>query len=166
MPELISIEAIENKIFVIRGHKVMLDSDLAQLYEVQTRIINRDAKRNIERFPEDYAYQISNEELEFMVSQNAIPSKQHLGGALPYAFTEQGIYMLATVLKSDVAIDVNIAIMRTFTKLREFSKHYNALAKQLLGRQEGDEVKVRLPGGEKEFEIDEVKYQEIVFECH
>jgi hypothetical protein len=75
---------------------------------------------------------VTETEVENMVSQFVIPSKQHLGGALPYAFTEQGIYMLATVLKSDVAIDVNIAIMRTFTKLREFSKHYNALAKQLI----------------------------------
>ena len=67
-----------------------------------------------------------------MVSQNAIPSKQHLGGSLPYVFTEQDVYMLATVLKSDVAIEVNLAIMRTFTKLREFSKHYNTLAKKIM----------------------------------
>ena len=81
---------------------------------------------------DDFMFQLNENEVELMVSQNAIPSKQHLGGALPYAFTEQGIYMLATVLNSDVAIEVNIAIMRTFTRLREFSKHYNALAKQLI----------------------------------
>jgi len=112
---------ISSRILTLRGKQVILDRDLAELYQVKATRLREQVKRNSKRFPDD-----------FMVSQNAIPSKQHLGGALPYAFTEQGVYMLATVLNSDVAIDVNIAIMRTFTKLREFSKHYNALAKQLI----------------------------------
>jgi uncharacterized protein (DUF927 family) len=77
-------------------------------------------------------FQIDENEVNIMVSQNAIPSKQHLGTAFSYVFTEQGLYMLATVLRSDIAIEVNIAIIRTFTKLREFSKHYNALAKRIM----------------------------------
>ncbi|BAF71664.1 ORF6N domain-containing protein [Sulfurovum sp. NBC37-1] len=102
------------------------------MYKVETKVLNPAVKRNIKRFPDDFMFQLNEKEVESMVSQNAIPSKQHLGGAMPYAFTEQGVYMLATVLKSDVAIEVNISIMRTFAKLREFSKHYNALAKKIM----------------------------------
>ena len=123
---------ISSRILTLRGKQVILDRDLAELYQVKATRLREQVKRNSKRFPDDFMFQLTDNEVELMVSQNAIPSKQHLGGALPYAFTEQGVYMLATVLNSDVAIDVNIAIMRTFTKLREFSKHYNALAKQLI----------------------------------
>jgi len=112
MDELVVQGEINSKILTLRGKQVMLDRDLAELYCVIPRRLREQVKRNIKRFPEDFMFQLSENEIE--------------------AFTEQGIYMLATVLKSDVAIDVNIAIMRTFTKLREFSKHYNALAKQLI----------------------------------
>jgi len=132
MDELIVQGEISSKIFTLRGKQVMLDRDLAVLYHVKPIRLREQVKRNSKRFPDDFMFQLNENEVEIMVSQNAIPSKQHLGGALPYVFTEQGIYMIATVLKSDVAIEVNIAIMRTFTKLREFSKHYNALAKQLI----------------------------------
>ena len=132
MDELIVQGEINFKILTLRGKQVMLDRDLAILYCVETRALKQAVKRNSKRFPSDFMFLVSEDEVEKMVSQFAIPSKQHLGGALPYAFTEQGIYMLATVLKSDVAIEINIAIMRTFSKLREFSKHYNALAKQLI----------------------------------
>ena len=132
MDELVVQGEISSHIFTLRGKQVMLDRDLAELYQVKAIRLREQVKRNSKRFPDDFMFQLTEEEVKIMVSQNAIPSKQHLGGALPYVFTEQGIYMLATVLKSDVAIDVNIAIMRTFTKLREFSKHYNALAKQLI----------------------------------
>ncbi|PHS31984.1 MAG: DNA-binding protein [Sulfurovum sp.] len=132
MDELIVQGEISSKIVTLRGKQVMLDRDLAVLYHVKPIRLREQVKRNSKRFPDDFMFQLSENEVKIMVSQNAIPSKQHLGGALPYVFTEQGIYMLATVLKSDVAIDVNIAIMRTFTKLREFSKHYNALAKQII----------------------------------
>ena len=132
MDELVVQGEISSHIFTLRGKQVMLDRDLAELYQVKAIRLREQVKRNSKRFPDDFMFQLTEEEVKIMVSQNAIPSKQHLGGSLPYVFTEQGIYMLATVLKSDVAIDVNIAIMRTFTKLREFSKHYNALAKQLI----------------------------------
>jgi hypothetical protein len=132
MDELIVQGEISSKIVILRGKQVMLDRDLAVLYQVETRTLKQAVKRNSRRFPLDFMFILTENEIEEMVSQSVIPSKKYFGGALPYAFTEQGIYMLATVLKSDVAIDVNIAIMRTFTKLREFSKHYNALAKQLI----------------------------------
>ena len=132
MDELIVEGEISSHILTLRGKQVMLDRDLAELYQVKATRLREQVKRNSKRFPTDFMFQLNENEVEVMVSQNAIPSKQHLGGALPYAFTEQGVYMLATVLNSDVAIDINIAIMRTFTKLREFSKHYNALAKQLI----------------------------------
>ena len=123
---------ISSKILTLRGQQVMLDRDIAALYGVKSIRLREQVKRNKERFPEDFIFQLKETEVDAMVSQNAIPSKQHLGGALPYAFTEQGIYMLASVLKSPKAVEVNIAIIRTFKKLREFSRHYNALAKQLI----------------------------------
>ncbi|CAA6803392.1 MAG: Putative DNA-binding protein in cluster with Type I restriction-modification system [uncultured Sulfurovum sp.] len=132
MDQLVVQGEISSRILTLRGKQVMLDRDLAELYQVKAIRLREQVKRNIKRFPSDFMFQLNVKEVDTMVSQNAIPSKQHLGGALPYVFTEQGVYMLATVLKSDVAIDINIAIMRTFTKLREFSKHYNALAKQLI----------------------------------
>ncbi len=116
---LITQEKIEQKIFIIRGKKVMLDKDLAELYEVKPIRLREQVKRNIKRFPVDFMFQLNDEEVHMMVSQNAIPSIQHLGGHLPYAFTEHGILMLSSILNSNKAIEVNIQIMRTFTKLRE-----------------------------------------------
>ena len=110
----------------------MLDRDLAVLYNVETKVLNQAVKRNIKRFPSDFMFQINDKEkMELVTNCDRFEKLKH-STVNPYAFTEQGVYMLATVLKSDVAIDVNIAIMRTFSKLREFSKHYNALAKQLI----------------------------------
>jgi len=133
MDEIVKIENIQNRIFTIRNTQVMLDSDLAELYQVETRVLNQAVKRNIKRFPEEFRFQLSMEEWNFLKSQFVTSSLAH-GGVrkLPYVFTEQGIYMLATVLRSKVAVDINIAIMRTFVKLREFSKHYNALAKKIM----------------------------------
>ena len=132
MDTLIIQSEISSRILTLRSKQVMLDRDLAELYQVETRALKQAVKRNIKRFPDDFMFMLTDDEMDIMVSQFVIPSKKHFGGALPYAFTEQGIYMLATVLKSDIATEVNIAIIRTFAKLREFSKHYNALAKQLL----------------------------------
>jgi hypothetical protein len=112
----------------------MLDEDLAELYQVETRRLNEQVKRNSERFPEDFMFQLSEIEYESLRSQIATLEKgkgQHRK-YMPYAFTENGVYMLSAVLKSQVAIDVSIEIMRTFTKLREFTLHYNALGKQLI----------------------------------
>jgi hypothetical protein len=115
------VEKIEAMIFTIREQKVMLDSDLAKLYEVETRIINRNVKRNILRFPIDFMFQLNQEEYENLISQFGI-SKKGSGGRrkLPYVFTENGIAMLSTVLNSEKAILINISIMRIFTKLRSF----------------------------------------------
>jgi len=112
-------EVLTNKIYQIRGHKVMLDRDLAELYGVKAIRLREQVKRNKERFPENFMFQLTEMEVEYMVSHFAIPSKQHLGGYLPYAFTEHGVLMLANVLKSDRAITTSIRIIEIFVKLRE-----------------------------------------------
>jgi hypothetical protein len=112
-------EVVMNKIYLIREHKVMLDRDLAELYGVKAIRLREQVKRNQERFPENFMFQLTEMEVENMVSQNAIPSKRHLGGYLPYAFTEHGVLMLANVLKSEQAITMSIRIIEIFVKLRE-----------------------------------------------
>jgi len=119
-PLMINEENIFEKIYIIRNIKVMLDRDLAEMYGVKAIRLREQVKRNIERFPQHFMFQLSNEEVEFMVSQNAIPSKQYLGGTLPYAFSEHGVLMLANVLKSDQAISMSIKIIEVFIKIREF----------------------------------------------
>jgi hypothetical protein len=111
-------EAIISKIYLVRGQKVMLDEDLAQLYGVETRRLNEQVKRNIERFPKDFMFQLTTKEFENLKSQNATSS---WGGRrkLPTAFTEYGVSMLSGVLNSPIAIQVNIRIIRVYTKLRE-----------------------------------------------
>lgn len=128
------ITPIHHKIYTLRGKQIMLDSDLAELYQVETKVFNQAVKRNSERFPEDFMFQLTEEEYENLRSQFVTSSLEQHGGRryMPYAFTENGVYMLSAVLKSSIAIEVSIEIMRTFTKLREFTLHYNALSKQLL----------------------------------
>ena len=109
---------IASKIITIRDEKVMLDVHLAELYEVETRLLKQAVRRNKERFPDDFMYELTDAEIENVVSQNVIPSKRHFGGAVPFAFTDNGVAMLSSVLNSKRAIEVNIAIMRTFTMLR------------------------------------------------
>jgi hypothetical protein len=115
----LTLKTIENLIYVIRKQKVMLDSDLAELYGVSTKVLNQAVKRNLDRFPKDFMFQITKTERESLRSQfvtfkNAIARRKYL----PYVFTEQEIAMLSTVLNSDKAIKVNIAIMRAFVKMR------------------------------------------------
>ena len=131
MKALIPVETIKNKILLIRGQKVMLSTHLAELYEVETRALNQAVKRNINRFPEDFMFQLNDSEAEQLVSQNVIPHKKYFGGSLPYAFTEQGVAMLSSVLNSERAINVNIAIMRAFVKLREMLATHKDLARKL-----------------------------------
>ena len=95
----------------------MLDRDLAELYGVKTIALRQQVKRNLERFPEDFMFQLTPEEGDVLVSQNVIPSKRSLGGSLPYAFTQEGVAMLSSVLRSRRAVEVNIAIMRAFVRL-------------------------------------------------
>ena len=133
MDELIVQGEISSKILTLRGKQVMLDRDLSELYQVETRRLNEQVKRNLDRFPDDFMFQLSEIELANWKSQFATSNKEIMGlRKMPYAFTEEGIYMLATVLRSPIATETSIAIIRTFKKLREFSKHYNALAKQLI----------------------------------
>lgn len=125
-------EVIQNKICLVRGHKVMLDRDLAKLYGVTTGNLNKTVKRNRERFPEDFMFQLNPKESDALVFQFGRP-KDARGGSryLPYVFTEQGIAMLSSVLKSRRAIDVNITIMRAFVKLRELMMTHKDLARKI-----------------------------------
>ena len=130
MGELVLQESIVQKIFIIRGKKVMFDRDLAKLYGVQTKVLLQGIKRNRERFPNDFMFQLTKEEFINLRSQIVTSS---WGGRryLPYVFTEQGVAMLSSVLKSEKAIRVNIAIMRTFAKLREIVSTHKELAYKL-----------------------------------
>jgi hypothetical protein len=112
-------EVIMNQIYYIRGHKVMLDIHLAKLYDVENRALKQAVRRNIDLFPSDFMFALTESEIKVMVSQNVIPSKQHLGGSEPFAFTETGVAMLSSVLKSKRARQMNIAIMRAFVALRQ-----------------------------------------------
>ncbi len=116
---IIKEENIANHIYFIRGQNIILDFDLASLYGVETRALKQAVKRNIARFPDDFMFELSPTEVDFVVSQNVIPSKKYLGGAVPFAFTEQGVAMLSGVLKSSRAIQVNIAIIRAFVQLKK-----------------------------------------------
>jgi hypothetical protein len=131
MKRLIPQEVIERKIFLIRGHKVMLSSHLAQLYGVTTSALIQAVKRNIDRFPKDFMFQLAAEESRILVSQNVIPTLRSFGGSLPYAFTEQGVAMLSSILRSKRAIQVNIAIMRAFVKLRKLISGHKELVHKL-----------------------------------
>jgi hypothetical protein len=122
---------IQKKIYEIRGHKVMLDFDLAALYEVENRALKQAVKRNLDRFPADFMFILSEKEVNLLVSQNVIPSKSYFGGALPYGFTEQGVAMLSSVLKSKKALQVNISIMRAFVMMRQLAMNYKDLADKI-----------------------------------
>ncbi len=129
---LVPIERIASQIYVIRGQKVMLDSDLAALYGVMTGRLNEQVKRNSRRFPGDFAFQLAPEEFKALMSQNAI-SNAGRGGRRkpPWVFTEQGVAMLSSVLRSDRAADVNVAIMRTFVRLRQVFATNEELARKV-----------------------------------
>ena len=126
------LEIIHKKIFEIRGFKVILDFDLALLYNVETRVLKQAVKRNSTRFPEDFMFILTETEINHLVSQSVIPSKSNLGGAFPFAFTEQGIAMLSSVLKSEKAIEINISIIRAFVTFRQFTLTYSELKDRIL----------------------------------
>ncbi len=128
---LIPSERIERSIFLIRGQKVMLSIDLADLYGVEPRVLVQAVKRNINRFPEDFMFQLSDEEFSNLKSQIVISSWGGLRRAKPYAFTEQGVAMLSSVLRSRRAVQVNIEIMRTFVRLRRILASHAELARKL-----------------------------------
>ncbi|TDE18625.1 ORF6N domain-containing protein [Dyadobacter psychrotolerans] len=114
------LATIQSKVCSLRGQKVRLDYDLAELYEVETRSLKQAVRRNIDRFPEDFMFEISEIEIANMVSQNVIPSKSYFGDSAPFAFTEQGVAMLSSILKSKKALQVNITIMRAFVMIRQY----------------------------------------------
>jgi len=127
---LLPIEIIENKIFVIRGQRVMLDSDLAQLYDVETKVLNQAVKRNIERFPSEFMFQLNDGEWSKLRSQIVTYDKV-IRKYKPYVFTEHGVAMLSSVLKSKLAIAINIQIIKAFVKIREMALVHKELADQL-----------------------------------
>ena len=133
MPDSIVLtELIERKIYLIRNKKVMLDSDLAELYDVETKVLNQAVKRNIARFPEDFMFQLNKEEVSGLSRSQFVTLKRGQNiKYLPYAFTENGVAMLSSVLNSERAIQVNIQIMRTFTKIREMLISHKDLKRKI-----------------------------------
>ena len=127
--EITRFETLENKLIKIGDTLVLLDKDVAELFEVEPKKLRQQLKRNLDKFPKDYAYQISDEEFEFMVSQNVTPSKKYYGGTNPWVFTEKGLYMVATILKSKNALDATFTIIETFAKIKELSRNINAIMK-------------------------------------
>ena len=129
------LQIIQNKIFEVRGCRVMLDYHLAELYQVETRALKQAVKRNNERFPGDFMFVLTQEEANLLlsigVSQNVIPPAYNFGVAMPMAFTEQGVAMLSSVLRSKVAIEVNISIMRAFVLMRQMAIGYEELSRRI-----------------------------------
>ena len=140
-------EVLMSKIYLLRNEKVMLDRDLAVLYGVKATRLREQVKRNMTKFPEHFMFQFTKQEAEIMVSQNAIPSKGHLGGALPYAFTEHGVLMLANVLKSERAVQVSIKIIELFVKLREILVTHTELKLEI------EKIRKKLDNHDKNIEI-------------
>ncbi len=148
---LVAMANIETKILLLRGQKVMLDADLAELYEVETKELNRAMKRNTERFPDDFMFQLSAEEfdnLRFQFGTSSLKSQigtSRWGGRRypPYAFTEQGVSMLSSVLRSRRAIEVNIAIMRTFVQLRQMLTSNAELSRKLVAMEKNYDIKFK-----------------------
>ncbi len=131
MPNLIPVEVIEQRIFLIRGEKVMIDRDLAELYGVATKALNQAVRRNKDRFPENFMFQLVKTERDEVVTNCDHLSDLRFSYQMPYAFTEHGVAMLSSVLKSKRAIQVNIQIMNTFVQLRRMLADNKALAQRL-----------------------------------
>jgi len=140
-------ELISSKIYFIRNQKVMIDRDLAELYQVKNIRLREQVKRNQEKFPEHFLFRLTETETDVMVSQNAIPSKQHLGGSLPYVFTEHGILQLANVLTGHIATKMSIRIIEIFVKMREM------LTDNLNLKLEIVEIKKKLSNHNKNIEL-------------
>lgn len=132
---------------MIRGQKVMLDRNLAELYDVKNIRLREQVKRNMDKFPEHFMFRLTETETDSMVSQNAIPSKKHLGGSLPYVFTEHGILQLANVLTGDRATQMSIRIIEVFVKMRE------ALTDNLSLKLDIEEIKKKLSNHSKNIEL-------------
>jgi phage regulator Rha-like protein len=140
-------EVVMNKIYYIRKQKVMLDRDLAVLYGVKAIRLREQVKRNLERFPDHFMFRLTEQEVKIMVSQNAIPSQQHLGGTLPYAFTEHGVLMLANILKSKRAISVSLRLIEIFVRLREMLLTHKDILLKL------EQLERKLSGHDEEIQL-------------
>lgn len=126
---IIKFEKIENKLINYNNDWVLLDKEVADLYEIEPKKLTQQVKRNSEKFPSDYASQLSKNDLDIMVLQNVTPSKKQFGGSLPYVFTEKGLYMVATILKSKKATEATFTIIETFAKVKELSRSINTIMK-------------------------------------
>ncbi len=131
MTKIVPIERIASKIYLMRSVKVMLDRDLAELYGVETKVLKQAVRRNIDRFPVDFMFELTKEENQSLRSQNVTLKRGQHSKYLPFAFTEQGVAMLSSVLKSDRAIQVNIHIMRAFTQLRQMLSTHKDLKRKI-----------------------------------
>ncbi len=131
MSEAALYNNITNKIIVLRETEIILDRDLAEMYQVENRVLKQAVKRNIERFPNEFMFELTADEVNWVVSQSVIPSKSYLGGARPFAFTEQGVAMLSAVLKSPVAVHISIKIMRAFVLVRRLINTRYELSTQM-----------------------------------
>lgn len=127
----VPVELVERRIYVIRDQKVMLSTDLAELYEVEPRALVQAVKRNINRFPKEFMFQLNQEEFNDLKSQIVISNRGGIRRATPYAFTQEGVAMLSSVLSSNRAVQVNIAIMKAFVRMREFATSHEELARRL-----------------------------------
>ncbi len=132
MTDLIAVESVARRILLLRGHRVMLDADLAEMYDVPTKALNQAVRRNFDRFPADFMFQLSPEEKTEVVTNCDHLAKLKYSRTLPYAFTEHGALMLGNVLKSDRAVSVSLLVVRTFVQLREMLSSNKELAAKLL----------------------------------
>ena len=125
--QIIKFETLESQLFTLRSVLVLLDKDEAKLYEIEAKKPRQQLKRNLDKFPKDYAFQVSDKELDFMVSQNVTPSKKLYGGTNSWVFTEKGLYMVATIFKSKNALNATFSIIETFSKIKQLSRNINAI---------------------------------------
>lgn len=127
------LQIIQDRIFTVRGQRVMLDTHLAEMYEVETRVLNQAVSRNSTRFPDDFMFQLTEKEYNVLVSQIVMAKKDNRGGrrSMPYVFTEQGVAMLSSVLRSERAIKVNIELMRAFVMLRRLALHHKDILERI-----------------------------------
>lgn len=125
--DIVKFESLESKLINLNDNLVLLDKDVALLYEIEPKRLREQLKRNIERFPKDYAYQLTDEEVIIMGSQNATPSKKQYGGTNPWVFTEKGLYMVSTILKSKNALNATFIIIETFANIKQLSRNLNSI---------------------------------------
>jgi hypothetical protein len=160
---IISSERIVSKIYIVRNRKVMLDRDLAELYGVKTMVLNQAVKRNLKRFPADFMFQLDKNEMESLISQIVISKGRGGTRKLPMVFTEQGVAMLSSVLNSDRAINVNIQIIRIFTKIRELLATNEALQRKMMDMEKKYDGKIKEIFDTLEFLIEDKIKPEIGF---